>query len=470
MSKCSGIVDGFNPKSVNAGLETKIDQELSKAQVAEREEDAFLKDIGIAGGVNAKKEWQYNRKKELPNYKDRFEQKEELIPHAQEFYHTVAATKTGTGASTKIDNEVYEQARTKYRSYVDKLLPIQEIGRILNVPTFEEIAMGVDKKVRKGLFVNDRKEKKNKHFTYVPNGAIVESRLDITAYQYYDIWAVTLTSKTGKAFNGSKYGRAARLTNVTFPITDSQKLGAIKIAITGPYGGVPKNPYAVMKGGFVNTPVKDMEAMMEEAFNSPDWVEIGVNPFRDPEFYRKDTGERIKGADEIIQIGPVVMAKNVYGSDRTKNNKPTRSNPFKFAYTQDIFTALDNGEFIIANNYAYRKQHNYQRKGDTYVQPYSIYDKKSKQKIGWVEIEQVQEGDSIDVKDRVTGIINIQLDESARGNNAGTKIVQSIMAMSPETKSFRIASIKDDAIGFWKKLGTNITETNRGTKEGRITF
>ena len=311
MSKCSGIVDGFNPKSVNAGLETKIDQELSKAQVAEREEDAFLKDIGIAGGVNAKKEWQYNRKKELPNNKDRFKQREELIPHAQEFYHTVAATKTGTGASTKIDNEVYEQARTKYRSYVDKLLPIQEIGRILNVPTFEEIAMGVDKKVRKGLFVNDRKEKKNKHFTYVANGAIVESRLDITAYQDYDIWAVTLTSKTGKAFNGSKYGRAARLTNVTFPITDSQKLGAIKIAITGPYGGVPKNPYAVMKGGFVNTPVKDMEAMMEEAFNSPDWVEIGVNPFRDPEFYRKDTGERIKGADEIIQIGPVVMAKNV---------------------------------------------------------------------------------------------------------------------------------------------------------------
>jgi len=340
MSKCSGIVDGFNPKSVNPGLETKIDQELSKAQIAEREEDAFLKDIGIAGGVNAKKEWQYNRKKELPNNEDRFKQKEELIPHAQEFYHTVAATKTGAGASTKIDNEVYEQARTKYRSYVDKLLPIREIGRILNVPTFEEIAMGVDSKVRKGLFVNDRKEKKNKHFTYVPNGAIVESRLDITAYQKYDIWAVTLTSKTGKAFNGSKYGRAARLTNVTFPITDSQKLGAIKIAVTGPYGGVPKNPYAVMKGGFVNTPVKDMEAMMEEAFNSPDWVEIGVNPYRDPEFYRKDTGERIKGADEIIQIGPVVMAKNVRGSDTPRNFKPKKKDEIE----QGTFLVYDEGD------------------------------------------------------------------------------------------------------------------------------
>jgi len=31
MSKCSGIVDGFNPKSVNPGLEVKIDQEVDKA-------------------------------------------------------------------------------------------------------------------------------------------------------------------------------------------------------------------------------------------------------------------------------------------------------------------------------------------------------------------------------------------------------------------------------------------------------
>ena len=164
------------------------------------------------------------------------------------------------------------------------------------------------------------------------------------------------------------------------------------------------------------------------------------------------------------------MSQFMEETEKKKDVQPRRSNPFKFAYTQDIFTALDNGEFIIANNYAYRKQYNFQRKGDKYVQPYSIYDKKSKQKIGFVEIEQVQEGDKVDVKDRVTGIINIKLDESARGNNAGTKIVQSIMAMSPETKSFRIASIKDDAIGFWKKLGTDITETNRGTKEGRINF
>ena len=304
-------------------------------------------------------------------------------------------------------------------------------------PTYEMIAI-VNRGPQRGI-INTGNPPKGLKTKKLLKGMPVVSRLDIPSYNKFNVWVVTVhkpdsEGEKGKAIPGQVlgYAQTAHLKDVIFNYTDATRKKGLRVM-----SGKEKNPFAGFRGKWQDTDTKDVRAVAQSLFDKPEWTQVAMNPdIMGQYFFDRATLEPVKSADEVYQIGPLLFAKNVKYL-RKQDNKPTRSNPFKFAYTQDIFTALDNGEFIIANNYAYRKQHNFQRKGDKYVQPYSIYDKKSKQKIGFVEIEQVQEGDKIDVKDRVTGIINIELDESARGNNAGTKIVQSIMAMSPETKSFR---------------------------------
>jgi len=66
-----------------------------------------------------------------------------------------------------------------------------------------------------------------------------------------------------------------------------------------------------MQGYWINTSTPSARAMASKALKSGEWVEIGMNPYRDVDFYRKDTSERVYSADEVIQIGPLVMAKNV---------------------------------------------------------------------------------------------------------------------------------------------------------------
>ena len=41
------------------------------------------------------------------------------------------------------------------------------------------------------------------------------------------------------------------------------------------------------------------------------WTQVGMNPYRGSYFYDKATGTPVTRADEVIQVGPLVLAKNV---------------------------------------------------------------------------------------------------------------------------------------------------------------
>jgi hypothetical protein len=49
--------------------------------------------------------------------------------------------------------------------------------------------------------------------------------------------------------------------------------------------------------------------MANEALNNPDWVEVGMNPNRYGYFYIKETGQKILSSSQVIQVGPLVLAK-----------------------------------------------------------------------------------------------------------------------------------------------------------------
>ena len=70
-----------------------------------------------------------------------------------------------------------------------------------------------------------------------------------------------------------------------------------------------------MEGKFYNS---DPEETYKKAYDIvanpdkyPEWTQVGFNPYRQSQFYNKDTGMPIFDADEVIQVGPLVLAKDV---------------------------------------------------------------------------------------------------------------------------------------------------------------
>ena len=150
----------------------------------------------------------------------------------------------------------------------------------------------------------------------IPDGTLVGNRLDIPAYTDFDSWIVTLHDGTSKGGNALAYGAAARIKghpnlNGKVEFTTAPKQ-AFQIA-----GGRSKSTIARMRGGYVN---QDRNSLTQEAQDiiknkTPGWVEVGMNPNRASYFYDKANRRPLLAADEVIQVGALVLAKNpTYGT------------------------------------------------------------------------------------------------------------------------------------------------------------
>lgn len=49
---------------------------------------------------------------------------------------------------------------------------------------------------------------------------------------------------------------------------------------------------------------------LPKKINSKDWVEVGFDPASRTGFYNRTTGELLKSAEEVIQVGPMILAKS----------------------------------------------------------------------------------------------------------------------------------------------------------------
>jgi hypothetical protein len=130
-------------------------------------------------------------------------------------------------------------------------------------------------------------------------------RLDIPAYKEHNTWVATI-SQTGKP---TIYSRTVRLENVNFGrhMEKAEKVAA---------GTTPKAPFATMDGTLIKKTDLDNLKDARTALDSGEWVQVGYNPDRASYFFTKGTGKLetdfkvIKHADEVIQIGGLVLAKN----------------------------------------------------------------------------------------------------------------------------------------------------------------
>ena len=236
-------------------------------------------------------------------------------------------------------NELINQE--EYLNIVSKNQPIKSFKEVPTLPSLEDITNSLDtSQVATGIIGLTKN---------LEDGEKVASRLDIPAYEDYDTWVVSIHdgNKEGKSI---AYGQTAVLKNVDFKTFPGS---AIRIAMDTQN----KSTIARMFGDWVNEDPEAVHARAKELMNDPAWTQVGMNPFRHSWFYDKTDGMPISSAEEVIQVGALVLAKNakkISPSDPMFETKSSKGGKIKFQKTtqetrmdkesEDVFKkSLDRG-------------------------------------------------------------------------------------------------------------------------------
>ena len=164
-----------------------------------------------------------------------------------------------------------------------------------------------DQEMFDALAVQSQKDKIN---AFVPDDSRVGLRLDINAYKNFGTWVPTIHDSKGKAIS---HMSTASIKNADFTMLrpragkDPKNLQEDAQAVME---GKNKYPFAQIMGDFVNRSPEENATLAEEVLNSPEWTQVGFDPRRHSYFYDRKTGAPVTFADEVVQVGPLVLAKN----------------------------------------------------------------------------------------------------------------------------------------------------------------
>jgi len=225
--------------------------------------------------------------------------------------------------------------RTEYNRMVDELRPVYPYAKVPAVTT--------PKDARYAL-ANGRGQSAEKAAKYglpsmnLKRGDPAQLRLDIPSYQEHDTWVVSVhTPKSTNrevqaAYDAGPvvgYESVAALKDVTFGMNQR---AATKIA-----QGTSKGTIATMLGKWSPVSKTDAKARADAALNDPNWVQVGMDPFRHSYFYNRDSMQPVVEADEVIQIGPLVLAKN----PRYSEDVDITGAPLAFSKREEIVQIAD---------------------------------------------------------------------------------------------------------------------------------
>lgn len=207
--------------------------------------------------------------------------------------------------------------REQYSKLVNKLKPVTPYAEVPAPATVADMQRGL---------TSDKVERIGIPSKTLKAGDPVGLRLDIPAYANHGVWVVSVHEQEAGYSAGKSIGyeSVAAVTKPTFGVVEK---AALAIA-----GGKPKATIAVMKGDWKPVTPKQASTAAKAALKSDKWVQVGMDPTRHAYFYDRDSMEPVVSADEAIQIGPLVLAKNpVYG----------KKSDFAFSKRQEIREAAD---------------------------------------------------------------------------------------------------------------------------------
>lgn len=197
-----------------------------------------------------------------------------------------------------------ETTPAKYARKVEQRMPLRPFDEVPEPATDEDILRGLGNRMAGETLKRELKANPEDI-----EGQQVEARLDIPSYEDANVWTVTLHNPRERAGAAGKvlaYTPTAVLRDVTFTVNET---AAMNVA-----AGARKSSFATMDGTYVPATAQSAYEQAVEAKESGDWVEIGMNPIRHSYFYDKSDQRPVVSAEEVIQVGGLVLGRGVqYG-------------------------------------------------------------------------------------------------------------------------------------------------------------
>ena len=218
--------------------------------------------------------------------------------------------------------------REEYEKLVDNLKPVTPYKEVPPPATQADMERGL---------TSDKVERIGIPSETLKAGDPVGLRLDIPAYANHGVWVVSVHQQEAGYSAGKSIGyeSVAAVTNPTFGVVEK---AALSIA-----GGKPKSTIAVMKGDWKPITPKQATAAANMALKSDKWVQVGMDPTRHAYFYDRDSMEPVVSADEAVQIGPLVLAKNPVYGEKSDFAFSKREQP---VYTYEVVDPRDNNKVM----------------------------------------------------------------------------------------------------------------------------
>jgi hypothetical protein len=208
----------------------------------------------------------------------------------------------------------YEKGKITYKDYHSSVMnDVDDAGQKLYAPAMLDSAPLLNDVLDIFTYVPPiRNKKTNTRMKpivgvneVIENGERVGLRLHIPAYINYNKYIVTLHG--GKGINpddARAYSNTGYIKNVMFS-SKRKEAKRVHDRLQG------KATFGKMFGDWQNHSPEELATMANKFINDPEWVQVGFNPDKFSYFYNKATGNPLKSADEVIQIGALVLAKNV---------------------------------------------------------------------------------------------------------------------------------------------------------------
>jgi len=224
-----------------------------------------------------------------------------------------------------LEYEAGDITHQQYREIVRDEMPVEPFTAVPDTRSDEQI---------RNVLVGQQVGRVGAH-RKLPAGTRVATRIDIKAFQKSGEYVVSVHEPKADFSAGRSigYDNAVRMTNVEMGMPQStgavdeaaQKFEAGEIDLDeyraikdqkGPkvrsvHQGGPKSTFATIVGDYQPGSQADVRKLAKKAMRSKEWRQVGMDPERHAYFYdRLNTDVAIVGADEVIQVGGLVLAKN----------------------------------------------------------------------------------------------------------------------------------------------------------------
>ena len=259
-------------------------------QVSNIEFDARIAELDEATDVST---WQANTKS--------------FVKESRDVNPSIRTPELENSTKDLLDGKI---TREQHLKNIDEYKPVNAWDAMPREPSDKAVVFSLDDAQRKdGHFVLDSTSSMDVNKSSLKIGDLFNGRLDIPAYNRYDTWVVTGSSATAE--KGKHYAKAVHYTAgegkpVKFiaSVKTGEKIG------TGEKG---KTPYATVQGYVKDLDADAIRSKATDYLNDPEWTQVGFDPRRQGGFYVR-AGENkhvpIREASEVIQIGPLILAKN----------------------------------------------------------------------------------------------------------------------------------------------------------------